>query len=403
MKNPSSFLKVRIYPSLDFTLGANVPPKKDTTQSSTEIQEDSYKLGYRDYKFYEVSNNDRIEKRELDKKALGNLGEEKIYQLLEAQERRYQECIENNDLDGSKAAIAQIEKLIVAPSLLGLSVATNSHKAPRKQRGLGGITPYGKRFVRSGLAVLEDKYSRECLTLGTATLPALSSEEFEKVCSNWSELVRQFFQELGRELVRKNLAADYVQVTEIQERRFNQSGDVGLHLHWVMPGKRVRGDNWAFTPTEIRGIWQRLLTNIIGREVDCTAATRIEKPKKSLAAELGKYLSKGVTAIQAVVQAGKSHLLPSSWWGSNKSLKTEVRSQIVEISGAVAIWIDRNLREMKAENRIWYVDIWVENSGQEFRAGAVGRFNSRAECDELLELREIFESCDEMTDLALNS
>lgn len=401
--NQIGLLKIRIYPSLDFTLGSTSPAKADKSQCSTNISEDVYRDGIYERKVYEISTNERINQAKVKQVANGNLGEEKAIALYEAYEQKYLQAVETGDIEGSQQAIDQINRLMGAPSLLGLSVATNSRKAPRKQRGLNGITPYGKRLVRSGLAVLEEEHGRDCLTLGTATLPALTEPEFENVCTSWSEIVRRFFEEIARELDRKGLPSDFVQVTEIQEKRFNSSGEVGLHLHWVMPGRKTRYEHWAFTPDEIRSIWQRILANVIGRSPDCTSATRIEKPRSSLVQELGKYLSKGVTAIKAVVKAGKAHLLPSAWWGSSKHLKREVKSSIVEINGAVAIWIDRHLKQMKEEGRLWYVDIWVENDGREFRAGAVGRFNSREECDELIEFRDICLTSDDARDIALFS
>lgn len=400
MKKQYSLMKVRIYPSGDFTLGSSSPPKKDNTQCSTEITEDCYRHGIFDRKLFSISTNQRIDRQAILSKLTGNLGEEKAIALVNAYETAYLEAVERGDAEASKRAIDNLTRAMSAPSLLGLSVATISHKSERKQRGLGGITPYGKRLVRSALAVMERKFSRECMTLGTCTLPALTPDEFEVICGKWSELTRQFFQEISRELERKGMPTDYVQVTEIQEKRFFQSAEVGLHLHWVIPGRKSRYESWAFSPSEVRAIWQRLLTNMLGREPNCDAATRIEAPRSSLAQELGKYFSKGVTAIQAVIKAGKQALLPSAWWGAAKDLKTEVKSQIIEINGAVALWLDRRLKQMRADDKLWYVDIWVENDGREFRAGAVGWFNSRAEIDELLEFRDIVASSDDMSSIA---
>ena len=121
---------------------------------------------------------------------------------------------------------------------MGLSVATNYHKRTRK--GLKGITPQGKRMVRSCAAILEDKYGRECITFGTATLPPLLAEEIVMVCNSWSDLTRKFFQELRRLLQRRGLSTDFVYVTEIQEKRFDRWGQVYPHLHWLMQGRLSR-------------------------------------------------------------------------------------------------------------------------------------------------------------------
>lgn len=381
-------LKVRVYPSLDFTLGANTAPRRDSEKCGTEFEKDSYRDGIYQRALIQIKNNDFVNQRAIAAAAQGNLGEDKAIALFNAYEEKYLKAKECGDIAASQEAINQIEALMKAPSLLGLSVAINSHSTPRARRGLNGISPYAKRMVRSGLALLERHHGRKCLTLGTCTLPALSPDEMEAVCSNWAELVRQFFQQVTRELERRDLPGEYVQVTEIQEKRFSRLSEVGLHLHWVIPGRKHRSLQWAFSPGEIRSIWARLLFNMIGREVDCAAATRIEAPRSSLAQELGKYLSKGVGAIQAVVKAGKESQLPSSWWGASLPLKREIKSEILEISGPAAYWLDRQLAAMKEADRLWYVDIWIENDGHEFRAGAVGRFNSRRECDELVAYRD---------------
>ncbi len=391
MKN-KGFLKVRVYPSLDFTLGSSDVPKKDTTPCSTEITEDSYRVGYKSLPFYEISTNERLNQQAMNQSVPENMTPDQAVKLLNAYESAYLKQVESGDTAAAAATIDKIERLASCPSLMGLSVAINSHKPVRRQRGLTGITPYGKRMVRSGAAILERNHGRECLTLGTCTLPPLSPDEWERVCLGWSDIVRKFFQELSRELIRRGLSDDYVQVTEMQERRFSQSGDVGLHLHWLIQGRKTRSHDWAFTPAEVRDIWRRILSNAIGRDPDCTAATRIESLRTSCLQEMGKYLSKGGTAIKAVVAAGKSHLLPPSWWGSAKGLKSQVQSSIIQISGLAAVWLDSRLKEMKRDGQIWYVDIWIENDGREFRAGAVGRFCSQAACDEILEARDVLET-----------
>lgn len=379
----SSLLKIRVFPSLDFTIGASSPPKCDNQRSGTEIDEDLYYFHGFSKVHREVITNSKVVSKYLER-FRGQLSEEKILALFEAYEQEYLDSVRLGAESKARQAIEKIEALITPSAPLGLSVASISHK-PRSKRGMNGITSYGKRMVRSGLAVLESKIGRKNLTLGTATLPGISSEDFEKICANWSEVVRKFFQELSRELERKGLCTSYAQVTEIQERRFSTYGDVGLHLHFVFQGRSHRYEEWRFTPDEIRGLWQRILENLLGREIDCRAATRIESCKTSLMGELGKYLSKGVTAIQSIVKAGKSDLLPKSWWGCDRSLKATIQSQIIVLDGTAAVWIDRNLKRLKSDGSIWYCDLFIELDGRDLRVGAAGRFFDVDRCKELLD------------------
>lgn len=247
-------------------------------------------------------------------------------------------------------------------------------------------------MIRSAAAVLEEKHGRRCLTFGTCTLPPMEQHEFDLVCLGWANLTRKFFQELQRMLSRKGLDTDYVQVTEIQEKRFERWGQIAPHLHWIVQGRKVARSQWAIAPNEICSLWQRLLSNVLGRVIDGSAATRIEAPRRSLLAELGKYLSKGSKIINRIAAAGHADKLPTAWWGCSKALKAEVKRRIVEDSGELTIWLCRNLKRLRTEGKVWFTHIYQEfidpQTGirREIHVGTVGRFNSRAFMQEVLGL-----------------
>lgn len=221
---------------------------------------------------------------------------------------------------------------------MGLSDATNYHK-PRTKRGQGGITSHGKRKVRSGCALLDKDFRRNCTTLGTCTIPGVTDRETEILDQNWSEIVRQFMQEIKRHLERagcKNL--DYVYVTEIQENRYRVHGVVGLHIHFLIQGRNKPSDPWAISKDDLRRLWQRIIENFLERPVDCSTATRVESPRKSLGREMGKYISKGGKITSHLKRDGKAHLLPSSYWGMSRSLSKKVDQAIVKLTGEDAYW-----------------------------------------------------------------
>jgi hypothetical protein len=215
---------------------------------------------------------------------------------------------------------------------LGLSVVPNSHKS-KSRRGQGGITPNNKRFIKSALTLLEDKHGRECITFGTATLPPMNQDELDLVCEKWGDITRKTFQELSRLLERRGLNPQYAYVTEIQESRYLSSGKVCPHLHWVCQGKLNKRSHWLILPSEIADIWSRMLSNVLGRTVGTGKATRIENPRTSLKAEMGKYLSKGGQTIKAVIANGDGGKLPTSWVGMSSSLRKEVYSSIETLTG----------------------------------------------------------------------
>lgn len=304
----------KIYPSGDFTIGrVGRPPSKDRdkeTHPLSGIKVDSYRHDGQEHKIYEYD--DR-----------------------------------QPHLSGS--------------SHMGLSDATNSHR-PRTKRGQGGITSHGKRKVRSGCALLAKDFRRNCTTLGTCTIPSVTDQETEILDQNWSEIVRQFMQEIKRHLERrgcKNL--DYVYVTEIQENRYRVYGKVKLHIHFLVQGRNKPSDLWAITKDDLRRIWQRIIENFLERPVDCSTATRVESPRKSLGREMGKYISKGSNITSRLKREGKGHLLPASYWGMNRLLSKKVDQAIVKLTGDDAYWFLSSLNDFG--DRISYRPICLEHYG----------------------------------------
>jgi hypothetical protein len=174
-------------------------------------------------------------------------------------------------------------------------------------------------------------------------------------------------------LDRRGLSKDFIQVTEIQEKRYSSWGQVCPHLHWIMQGRENLRSHWAITPDEIRSLWERILSNCLGRPIDGKAATRIEKPKKSLAVELGKYMSKGGKLIKQIAASDKAHLLPTSYWGSSISLKKQVKAAIKIIEGDECESFIDSLESLKADGLASYIHIFREmQDGYNLFIGLVG-------------------------------
>lgn len=236
---------------------------------------------------------------------------------------------------------------------LGSSDATNPHRITkaRARQGLTGVTPFGKRMLRSGAAVLAKMIPRRLMTFATVTTPAISEDENVTVNANFSELVRQLLQHISRDLVRSGIAPKITYAVEIQEKRYYDTGIVALHLHLVFQGRKSFKHDYAITPARIDRIWQRLLENCLGRPVDTSAANKLETPRTSLEKEIGKYISKGGTVLTAIIKAGLEHLLPSSWWGMETSLRKQVMAAIVILSGEAASYCWDNINDLPIKYR----------------------------------------------------
>ena len=287
---------------------------------------------------------------------------------------------------------------------LGLSIALNSHKSPsggtpnppkplcRERRGQKGISSYGRRMVRSGAVLMQQKFTRSRLTFGTATLPSLTKLELVEISNSWAELTRQFKQELTRLLDRRGLSTDWVDCTEIQELRWKRKGELAPHLHWVCEGRKSAKEDWRVKPSEIRVIWQRLLSHFLGRPVDCKAATRIERVKRSAARYLSKYMSKGGKALQSIKDAGLGCCLPTAWYGMSLRLNREVKSRLITLEGGGAEFIMDNYQALLEMGHLrWAYPVIVDlpqPHGEVIKVtvGLVGEFASAEAIAQITEL-----------------
>ena len=96
---------------------------------------------------------------------------------------------------------------------------------------------------------------------------------------------------------------------------------------------------WAINKAEIQQLWKETIDNITGGDVDVSKATRIERVEKSAENYMGKYMSKGVAAVQSVVEAGYEDWLPHQWWSMTRTLSKRIRALIrISHQSAVTVW-----------------------------------------------------------------
>jgi hypothetical protein len=238
-------------------------------------------------------------------------------------------------------------------------------------------------MVRCCAALLEHAHDRRCLTFGTATLPKLPADQLEKIQQAWATVVNRFFEELARAYARAGLKLTVIYVTEIQPGRWERSGEVALHLHWVCVGRRDRKSNWAVTPKQVAAIWAMVLGRVIGYEPDTTAATRLEVPRKSVSRELGKYLSKGSKAVTSVVDSGLGDRLPSAWWGGTRTLKRQVEESVIWLDRDQCLQLLDRQEEIRKSRKGWCLHHFIDRhdaeslpeSQKRFWVGATFGFN----------------------------
>lgn len=251
---------------------------------------------------------------------------------------------------------------------LGLSNPLNSHKPPkaasageRARRGQKGISSEAKRLIRSELSIMEQMFGKDNLSFLTCTIPTASEEKFNLLVSRWAEIVRKFIQALGRKLELKQVQALIVAITEIQKLRFIKYGVVAPHLHIVFPGRNSRNEPWAIGIKEITALWQRILENELGHEIDCKAATNIQKVKVSVKRYLSKYMSKGGEILEEIKAAGLGDLIPTSWLYSSKPLKDAAKAAIEKLSSKVSEFVYDNREYLKSIGLLtWFHVVPIE-------------------------------------------
>ena len=269
---------------------------------------------------------------------------------------------------------------------MGLSDATISHNpskplSPRTRKGQLGITPMGKRMLRSAAAILALFVSRVFMTFCTVTTPTITPEENLIINQNWSELTRQLIQWISRQLVKAGINPDISYCIEGQEQRFIETGIYALHLHIVFQGRKGYGYDWVIKPAAIDAEWQRLLENLLDRPVDVSASNKLEKPRGDLAKEIGKYQSKGG---KLVLKEIPKELLPTAWWGMTRSLKAKILKAIIKFVDSTATWLWDNTDDLPIKYRL----VCLSEKYGNYPVGKVGWIADKSFLEQLVSIAE---------------
>lgn len=254
---------------------------------------------------------------------------------------------------------------------LGLSLPANSHR----RRGELGITSRGARLVRNAAHVMQERFGRERLSFITLTLPNLPQDELLRCSQEWPRIVRVFCQRLRRALLSRGLPTCMVGCTEIQEERFRERGEVALHLHLLIVGRKRRNWGWEFRPRQFRATWCDVLSTVLEREIWSDAVENVEGIYANASGYLGKYMSKGVAVCSEIEEQGQKDYLPSSWYTCSMNLKRAYKRSIVEV------WEDEidmvaKVPALCSANAVSNIHVAsIEFHGQSFMVGISGRID----------------------------
>nr|CRY96589.1 hypothetical protein [uncultured prokaryote] len=271
------------------------------------------------------------------------------------------------------------------PLPLGLSTPPNLSTAPKRpvRYGLKGMPGRARKMVRNACYLLERDAGRSHLSFLTLTIPSLPIAELQKLHYEWAKVLIAVRKKLTLRLTNADIPfPEVVAVSEIQEKRYERTGYPVLHLHCLFQG-RTRGMAWAIDKSEIQQLWAETIESIVGHSVDCSKATRIERVEKSAENYMGKYMSKGVTAVQGVIDDGFADWMPRQWWSMSRTLSQRIRKGIRNsYEFAKTVWYSLLAGEKKLTT--WFRDVRIEAvTGEQYLVAFYGKFLSEVnECIE---------------------
>lgn len=256
------------------------------------------------------------------------------------------------------------------PIKLGLSAVKKSQlrytarvSRKYKPRGSKGLTPTAARNIRSACKLLEEQYGKSRLALITLTPPALSASEMALLVDKWEAITKCWLTWLKKHLVVDELPTEYVNVTEIQMKRFMATGLIPPHFHTLIVNRHSGSSEWLIKTAEIEAFWKKTLENHLRIEVKIDSAVRCEPIKKSAGKELSKYLSKGAKSIKDILKRKPNAKLPRTWHNISNGLRSKVEEGIKTYTGESVDILANNLSPLKEAGYIKFKTVkrhWSE-------------------------------------------
>lgn len=210
---------------------------------------------------------------------------------------------------------------------LDLSAPPNSCKWPR--RGTKGMSGHGQQMIKAAGHLIQERWPRHRKTLGTITLPPMSTEARREVVEKWPLLTRELLTHLSRRLKRRGLPPVVLSVTEIQPRRLARSGEGSLHWHLLWLNVPARSGHWSFDPTDLSAWLDKLLRRHCPSYGGGYVNVDTRKVEGVVAAYMAKYMSKGKQMVAEAMQDWGYGLCPRTWWNMTKPCRDMVKAALL--------------------------------------------------------------------------
>lgn len=273
--------------------------------------------------------------------------------------------------DGTTATYTRVTEERLTPKL-GIGAELSQ---PRKKYGLKGITAYGRKMLRNAGHVI-DVYTRNkwgaLPQMGTLTIPSLSPDQMRTMAVRWAYIQKRFFEKCRRRYVKLGLRFHYASCTEIQPGRWNERGEIGLHIHFLFIAHRLAKRQWSLPDQWVRNEWKRTLESVLGENtISGNLNYRREAVNSSSAAYLAKYASKGTEFIREVSEAHGGDVLPSQWWSASTTIRGCIKAHVQVDRGGRAESLAYICSEGMVEYYKYVREAKLDASYYDFRSGQV--------------------------------
>ena len=143
---------------------------------------------------------------------------------------------------------------------------------------------------------------------------------------------------------------------------------------------------WYISASLLRSIWRRILVGILGKDVflqepcqkNFGASIDCSTIRKSAAAYIGKYMSKGSTTVEAMQEAGFEHY-PSQWWTACKTVKAMFANSVIRLDSNTCASFFYQLEHYLVEKMIVWSKYLYRPIGEKERCvGLIGRLSDWA-------------------------
>lgn len=279
--------------------------------------------------------------------------------------------------DGDYSAFYEAKPPSEAPLLVK---SLKSSRKPRKPYGQKGITTYGKRVVKNASLLLERKYGKGRLGFVTCSLPSFPEREHALLNGCWGEVVRRFYQKLKRQLEKVSQPFIYCGVTEIQEKRFKKHGIPAPHLHFVyLSRSNSRSRYWLYI-CQIHRAWNQAIqeglvfagSSFSMEDELAWGSVHAQRVKKSCAAYLGKYISKGCRVLESMIEKGWTEF-PRQWWTACMQTKKMYKESLIKPNASMRSMLFYDAERLLELGLITYMrSVWIELGGTSYRVGLMG-------------------------------